>query len=191
MREYDLISDWYSSNRDARTGVADVDRVLSRIQPGAEVLDAGCGDGRPIAQMIDRRGFRLTGIDSSERMLEKFRRNLPSCRALLGNIADTELPERRFALIVCWGCLFHLETDEQLRALKSFSRALVEGGHLLFTSGKDQGEVTGVMDGVQFNYASLGVALYEDALCALGLTKVRDYADGCENYVYHYAAREI
>jgi SAM-dependent methyltransferase len=186
MREYDLISDWYSRNRDARTGVADVERVLAEIPPGAEVLDVGCGDGRPIALMLERRGYFVTGIDSSERMLEKFRRNLPSCRALLGDIADAELPERKFALIVCWGCLFHLDREAQMRALKSFTRALAAGGRLLFTSGKDQGEVSGTMDGVRFHYVSLGVAGYDDALHALGLTKVRDYADECENYVYHY-----
>lgn len=186
MREYDLISDWYARNRDGVTGVADVERVLADVPAGANVLDAGCGNGKPIAQMLARRGYRVTGIDSSERMLEQFRTNLPQCAALLGDVARHEFPARTFALIVSWGCLFHLDRAKQEQALANFSRALAGGGHLLFTSAKKDGNVTGAMSGVSFRYASLGAAAYDRALTSAGLTKIAEYADPNDNYVYHY-----
>jgi 2-polyprenyl-3-methyl-5-hydroxy-6-metoxy-1,4-benzoquinol methylase len=33
------------------------------------ILDVGCGGGIPIAKYLVEKGFRVTGIDSSEKMI--------------------------------------------------------------------------------------------------------------------------
>jgi SAM-dependent methyltransferase len=44
-------------------------RFLRELQPGAHILDAGCGSGRDSKAFLDR-GFRVTAIDASPRVIE-------------------------------------------------------------------------------------------------------------------------
>ena len=48
-----------------------------RIRKCRVAVDLGCGTGRPIGEYILERGFLLTGIDQSARMLELARQRLP------------------------------------------------------------------------------------------------------------------
>ncbi len=54
---------------------ADADLIvrLLEVEPGAALLDVPCGGGR-IAVTLDRRGYRLTGVDWSEEFLAHARR---------------------------------------------------------------------------------------------------------------------
>lgn len=40
--------------------------VIAQVQPGSSVLDLGCGDGELLAQLRDKRGCRIQGIDRDE-----------------------------------------------------------------------------------------------------------------------------
>lgn len=44
-----------------------VDRFLSCLQPGASVLDFGCGSGRDSLYFL-RKGYRVTALDGSSRL---------------------------------------------------------------------------------------------------------------------------
>jgi 2-polyprenyl-3-methyl-5-hydroxy-6-metoxy-1,4-benzoquinol methylase len=52
MREYDLIADWYASERAATpadgSGVPEVIALAASIRPRGRVLDIGCGHGVPL-----------------------------------------------------------------------------------------------------------------------------------------------
>ena len=47
-----------------------LDDMLVPHANGATVLDAGCGAGDPIAKYIAYRGYAVTGLDTTEAMLE-------------------------------------------------------------------------------------------------------------------------
>ncbi len=47
-------------------------RFLTRLEPGANILDVGCGDGRHMAWM-EAQGLHATGIDISTGMLAQAR----------------------------------------------------------------------------------------------------------------------
>src|SRR5829696_5984961 len=51
--------------------------LAERLPDGAEVLDLGCGAGRPNTALLAER-FRVTGVDVSERQLELAREAVPS-----------------------------------------------------------------------------------------------------------------
>ena len=60
-----------------------LDRLLLALLPArAEILDLCCGDGR-IAQTLAKRGYRVTGIDGSERMLTYARKRVPKAELYL------------------------------------------------------------------------------------------------------------
>jgi len=117
---------------------AGVARMLARrgIEPGAALLDAGCGTGR-YALELARLGFDVTGLDRSGPLLaqaETRARGAETSGKLRVERGDIlELPaDHRFDAIVCRGVLNDLVDDEdRARAFGAFAGALRAGGALL------------------------------------------------------------
>jgi ubiquinone/menaquinone biosynthesis C-methylase UbiE len=114
----------------------DVEKIveLIELEPGAQILDCPCGHGR-IANALAERGFRVTGIDSSEFFLERARADAAARGAevefVQGDMRD--LPWRgRFDGLVNWFTSFGYFSDDQNKAvLRQFHRALKPGGRLV------------------------------------------------------------
>jgi SAM-dependent methyltransferase len=45
------------------------DALLDGLPVGSDVLDLGCGTGRPLAEYLLARGHRVTGVDQAEALL--------------------------------------------------------------------------------------------------------------------------
>ncbi len=134
--------DWFDSDayelvydqRDLSEARRLADLVERSVQPGpgAEVLDVGCGRGRH-ARILAARGYRVTGVDLSERALEAARR-----RAAREGLAVTfrqadmrALPfksafDGAVNLFTTFG-YFEAEADHQ-RVIDGIARALRPGG---------------------------------------------------------------
>jgi 2-polyprenyl-3-methyl-5-hydroxy-6-metoxy-1,4-benzoquinol methylase len=65
--------------------------VASLVQPGARILDAGCGTGR-VAIELDRRGHDVVGTDIDESMLAEARRAAPHIEWYQADLATLQLP---------------------------------------------------------------------------------------------------
>lgn len=74
--------------------------VEALLEPGARVLDAGCGTGR-VAVELARRGHQVVGVDSDASMLAVAQRS-PEVTWVLQDLATLELAER-FDLVVAAG----------------------------------------------------------------------------------------
>jgi cyclopropane fatty-acyl-phospholipid synthase-like methyltransferase len=191
MREYDEIADWYASNRDGRTGVADVAAAVRDVTPGAKILDLGCGNGTPIAQFLLNNGFEVFGVDSSHEMIERFRKNCPAAHAECACIQESDLFDTEFDAVVAWGVLFHLTPADQDKAISKVLRVLKPGGTFLFTSGEQEGTAESRMNGVLFHYASQGSANYRTLLNQHGFDLLDEHSDDCANYVYVARKRAV
>lgn len=66
----------YEENPFTKNTVAEVDFLLSLypLKPGAMILDIGCGTGRHSIELA-KRGYKMTGLDLSEKMLEVAKAN--------------------------------------------------------------------------------------------------------------------
>jgi hypothetical protein len=51
MREYDLIADWYRTDRGRTVGVAEALAVAATLPAGSCILEVGCGNGVPITDL--------------------------------------------------------------------------------------------------------------------------------------------
>jgi demethylmenaquinone methyltransferase/2-methoxy-6-polyprenyl-1,4-benzoquinol methylase len=116
-----------------RTMTAGLDRRWRRItaeavvHPGDLVLDACCGTG-DLAISAVRAGGRVTGLDFSERMLERARRKAPELDWVVGDLLALPFPDASFdTATVGFGVR---NVDDLDLALRELRRVLREGGRL-------------------------------------------------------------
>jgi ubiquinone/menaquinone biosynthesis C-methylase UbiE len=187
MHEYDLIAEWYASERGEHTGVPEVTALASSIRPGAMVLDVGCGNGIPLTRALLRAGARVAALDSSPGMLARFPANCPGVPAVRAIVQQLPFAEESFDAAIAWGVLFHLPQAEQVRAIEQVGRVLRTGAPFLFTSGDVEGssdEFVGTMYRVTFHYYSFTVDGYRRILRERGF-ELRDvHADAGKNTYY-------
>lgn len=184
MDEYDKIVDWYAANRQSNIGIEEVAKLLESIEPGARVLDLGCGNGRPISQWLIENGFEACGLDSSAKMIDLYRRDFPDAQAECASIEQSNFFSTSFSAVISWGVFFHLPAQIQEMGIRKVAEVLKPGGKFLFTSGKDEGVSQSSMNGVMFTYTSLGSAAYQSMLKTNDLTLIEEYSDAWDNYIY-------
>lgn len=186
MREYDLIAEWYASQRADQTGVPEATALASSLPRGSFVLDIGCGNGIPITRVLLRDGHRVVGLDSSNAMLARFRQNCPEAFAVRGVVQFCPLADCIFDAAVAWGVMFHLDPEDAIRAIASVSRVMKPGAPFLFTSGDVDGfdGKEDKMNGVTFRYFSYSVESYRRILGDNDFKLVDVHADNGNNTYY-------
>ena len=131
MREYDLIAEWYASERVDQTGVPEATTLASSIPRGSIVLDVGCGNGIPITRALLSGGHRVIGLDSSSAMLANFRHSCPEAFAVRGIVQSCPFADCTFDAAVAWGVMFHLNPEDAIRAIANVSRIVKRGAPFL------------------------------------------------------------
>jgi SAM-dependent methyltransferase len=186
VREYDLIAEWYASERIDQIGVSEATTLASSLPRGSLVLDVGCGNGIPITRALLSGDHRVIGLDSSSAMLAHFRRNCPKAFAVRGIVQSCPFPDSVFDAAVAWGVMFHLNPEDAVRAIANVSRIVKRGAPFLFTSGDIDGVdgKEGKMNGVTFRYYSYSVQSYRRILGDHGFTLVDVHTDSGNNTYY-------
>jgi len=131
---YNRFADTYENNR----GLFDMSEVIAdffeRLScPAGRLLDLGCGAGEPFPAWFIARGWQVTGVDFSSRMLEMAHRFQPDMKTVFADIRDVEFPDGQFDAITMIYCLFHIEYEEHDGIFRKIYRWLKPGGKLLFT----------------------------------------------------------
>ena len=187
MREYDLIADWYASERVDQTGVPEALALVKTLPPGAHVLDVGCGNGLPIAKALLAAEVQVVGVDSAPKMLARFRLNLRTTHVVRAVAQALPFADATFDGAVAWGVMFHLPQAEEIKVIASVARVLKPGGSFLFTAGDvvdDSGDHIGIMNGVEFHYYSFTTDGYRRVLVDHGMHLVDFHKDKGENGYY-------
>jgi demethylmenaquinone methyltransferase/2-methoxy-6-polyprenyl-1,4-benzoquinol methylase len=97
------------------------------VEPGAAVLDACCGTG-DLALACERAGGKVTGLDFSERMLERARRKSADIEWVRGDLLALPFPDGAFdAATVGFGVRNVADLEAGARELR---RVLRPGGRL-------------------------------------------------------------
>ncbi|WP_195820168.1 class I SAM-dependent methyltransferase [Roseobacter sp. MH60115] len=138
-------------------------RFAACLPPGGRVLDLGCGAGEPIARWFIAEGFRVTGVDFADAMLEIARSRWPEGDWRQGDMRRFDLGET-FDGIIAWNSFFHLTPEEQRGCIIRMAAHLEPGASLLMTVGPDAGEASGTVGGQPVYHASLSPAQYATCL---------------------------
>jgi len=107
-------------------------QALASLPKGSSILDLPCGTGRMLRELA-RLGFKPSGADSSEHMVDFARKNagesgldLADSDFFVADIFDTGLPDNAFDAVLCNRLLHHFcESDTRRRALRELRRISV------------------------------------------------------------------
>ncbi len=92
-----------------------------------EVLYLGCSSGFPIAKALIDRDCAVTGVDTSEPLLDFARNSLPQGKWIAADMRTLDLSVR-FDGIVAWRSFFHLDHDSRRGMFSVFAKHLRPGG---------------------------------------------------------------
>lgn len=148
-----------------------LDKFIQLLPPGGSVLDVGCGAGEPISSYLALQGMSVTGVDTSQSMIEICRRKLPDQRWHVMDMCELAV-DKQFDGIIAWDSFFHLNQDEQRRSLQRFFVHLCSPGALLLTVGHKAGEVLGTVEGETVYHSSLSPQEYKYILGSAGFQNV-------------------
>lgn len=175
---YEKIVHWFDDARTKTLMEAEYLNLIVKAMPaGGSVLDLGCGTGEPIAQFFIDKGFKVTGVDGSKKMIKLCKSRFPNEQWIISDMREINL-NQQFDVVLAWHSFFHLDPDNQRRMFKIFATHIKPGGILAFTSGEDEGEVWSDNGGQMLYHASLSTKEYEkllsEHLFQVLLHKVRD-----------------
>jgi SAM-dependent methyltransferase len=118
--------------------------LIPHLPSRCRVLDLCCGTGQIAAAMVER-GFKVTGIDGSEAMLEFARENAPEAEFIHADARGFKLPKEYQAAISAFDSLNHIMKIEELTSVFRNTRSvLLEDGIFLFDLNvEDESEALG------------------------------------------------
>ncbi|MEO8573178.1 MAG: class I SAM-dependent methyltransferase [Pyrinomonadaceae bacterium] len=138
QNSYDQIAEQWHSNFRGQTYVdrtlGYVDKILEGLPPQAKILDLGCGTGNPIAKYIVECGFRVVGIDQSQKLLEIAKTVVPEAELVHADMTELQFAEK-FAAVVAWDSIFHTERKHHSAIYRKLADSLESGGRLLLSVG--------------------------------------------------------
>jgi SAM-dependent methyltransferase len=148
------------------------EELLAALRPGSSVLDLGCGCGVPVARRLAEAGHRVTGIDISERQIERARTLVPGATFRVADMAHRNFEPASFDAVVALYSLIHVPLAVQPSVIEQVADSLVDGGLLLATvgwearTGSDSNWLGG---GVEMWWSQTDQATYRSWLEAAGL----------------------
>ena len=150
---YNAIANRYLAERTRDSeDVRLLDAFMERLPASANVLDAGCGAGIPISQLLSER-FQVTGVDFSDAQIELARKNVPNAEFLCEDMTRLNFPSETFDGITSYYAIIHIPREEHPALLANFFRMLKPGGSALLCLGAEH-----LIDDVDENY--LGTRMY-------------------------------
>ncbi len=128
-----------------------------QLKPHGKILDVGCGTGYPVCAYLADRGFEVTGIDISEKMIEKAKElGLPDAEFYVEDVL-TFSPDGKYDGVIAFDSIWHIPHERQEDIYRIISDLTNPGALFLFTHGKEDGEIVGEMWGEPFYYSALNV----------------------------------
>jgi SAM-dependent methyltransferase len=101
--------------------------LAARLEPGARVLELGCGGGSPETRRLAE-SFAVTGVDISPRQVERARTAIPGAEFVCADFTELVLPAAAFDAVCSFYVFNHVPRDLLAPLLAKIHGWLVPGG---------------------------------------------------------------
>ena len=157
-RSYDLIAHRWQAPEHPLTGLEQHERAMQFAKTHGYALDVGCGCNGRFLDLLSKQGYKVEGVDVSERMVTLARQRDPEIQFYQEDICQWALP-RKYDFITGWDSIWHVPLEAQGNVLQKLCEGLTEDGVLIFTmGGTDQpGEVRDAHMGPPMYTGTLGI----------------------------------
>lgn len=180
-----IASEFDAARSDIGSGVAR--SWATRLPPGGDVLDLGCGSGFPIASTLMEQGYAVFGIDASPTLVSMFRRRLGGAHVACETVQESAFFGRTFDGVIAVGLMFLLSGDDQRQLIEKIGKTLKPGGLFLFSAPRQRCAWNDVQTG-QVSL-SLGEVEYERLLADAHLRLMSTYVDEGDNHYFDAVSR--
>ena len=131
---YNRLAADYDKNR----GLFDMTEVLNHFYNSLNVgkgclLDLGCGAGEPGPGFFIRKGWDVTGVDFSDRMLELAKKYQPDMHRIFADITEVDFSPAQFDAVTAIYSIFHIEKEKHQQLFANIYNWMKPGGKALFT----------------------------------------------------------
>ena len=137
---YNKIAERYFVSRDQFSNIKYLEKLAGLLKPGATVLDIGCGAGVPVDKFLAEKGFKVSGIDFSEKQIELARKNVPQANYEVRDMVKLKTGEYQADAVVSFYAISHTPRDNHLEIFRKMYSFLPQGGYILVTMGAGKWE---------------------------------------------------
>jgi 2-polyprenyl-3-methyl-5-hydroxy-6-metoxy-1,4-benzoquinol methylase len=124
-----IAEDWVKDHEKDTWGIPGADKFMTYLPKGAIILDVGCGGGIKTNYLAEH-GYKVTGIDFSEKMIEIAKRSYPNSHFEVLDMYDIDTYPHRVDGIFVQAALLHIEKVRVLEVLQKMVDKLHAGGVL-------------------------------------------------------------
>lgn len=179
-KSYDLISDdWQKFRNSTKINKCIVD-FCNDVTPNGKILDIGCGTGYPIAKYLVEQKFYVTGIDISQKMIDKAGNlHLENATFIKKDILNFT-SDALYDGVIAFDSIWHIAKERQPDVYKKIASLMKRGAYFLFTHGNHDGETIGTMFNREFYYSALNIDKLKSILAKSGLeviTLIENYKE--------------
>jgi len=133
---YNLAADKYHDLFHNEMNEKEYDRNLlntfaSKLPKGALICDAGCGPSAHIGKYLSNKGFKVTGVDISERCIQLASGFNPEMSFKCNDIAKMDFEDGIFDGVISYYSIIHTPKKMVNTLFNEFSRVLKPVGYLL------------------------------------------------------------
>jgi ubiquinone/menaquinone biosynthesis C-methylase UbiE len=130
-KDYDLIAGEFSQTRGFLW--EELKKFKDLIKDGEKVLDLGCGNGRLLKILQDKK-IEYIGVDSSRKLIEIAKEKHPNFQFLVADALSLPFLENSFDKVFSISVFHHIPSEElRLQFLKEIKRILKPKGILILT----------------------------------------------------------
>ncbi|MBN2230098.1 MAG: class I SAM-dependent methyltransferase [Candidatus Thorarchaeota archaeon] len=132
---YDRMGEMYHNYRDNEKFNNQLEQFIELLPSSGQILDAGCGVGIPTSKFLVEKGFNVTGVDISKRMIELAKQKVPEGRFYQKNLLTMDFLDDTFDGIICVYTLWHILRSNHRTIIHNFHKMLKTNGILVLNTG--------------------------------------------------------
>jgi trans-aconitate methyltransferase len=167
--KYDKVAAWWhKKHQSSEYGIKQIERAIRYCKRKETALDVGCGSGGRVIRKLCEEGFKVKGLDVSEKMLRIAKAEHTDIDFEFCDICEWN-SDKKYDLIIAWDSIFHLPMKNQEPTIQKLCFHLNTEGILIYTFGDSYGDMedlsfqdkngnqAGELKNDLFGYGSIGI----------------------------------